>query len=64
MLRVNQAAALKRQARGIRLTEISNEVRLLGIGCPLAIGDVIILVHVEAKNVSALSTYWLAYRYN
>ena len=36
------------------LTKVTNEARLFGIGCPLSIGDVSILVHHETKSLVAL----------
>lgn len=45
--------------KAIRLTEITNQIRLFGVWRPLAVGDVIFLVHIETEYVGALSNYRL-----
>lgn len=36
------------------LTEVSDQEGLLGVGCPFPVDDIVVLVDVEAKDVSAL----------
>lgn len=58
--RLSESTARKRCLGGWGyLTEVSNEVCLLGIRCPFAIDDIVITVDVETEDFSAL---WLVVR--
>lgn len=39
----------------LKLTEVSNQECLLGIGSPFPIDDVVLLVNIETKNVGTLA---------